>query len=258
MKAQDYAAVSEAMDEQVLRRALTLFSEKLGFGMISTMYVDGDIYSSSVKVAAVGNVPKEFLDSHADLQATRQDPVIRRLARGPMMPFAYDQKLYVDAGAGHLWEEMAPFGYRCGVATSLAIGAGKAIWIGVDRPEPLPTSEDLMTRIMADLQLLAIHAHAAAVRVLNSPLPGLADLGLPNLTEREMQVLLWTAQGKTSWEVGAVLGLKEKTVNFHLANVTRKLGVRSKHQAVLKCLAAGVLPPRVLACGEGRSNCKFE
>ena len=63
---------------------------------------------------------------------------------------------------------------------------------------------------------------------------------LPKLTKRELDALSWTAQGKTAWEVSVILGMSEKTVNFHLGNAMRKLQVSSKHQAVLKCVAAGV------------------
>ena len=74
-------------------------------------------------------------------------------------------------------------------------------------------------------------------------LPGskLDKADLPKLTARELDVLSWTAQGKTAWEVGVVLGVAEKTVNFHLRNAMRKLEVTSKHQAVLKCVSAGLL-----------------
>jgi DNA-binding CsgD family transcriptional regulator len=64
---------------------------------------------------------------------------------------------------------------------------------------------------------------------------------MPKLTRRELDVLSWTSQGKTAWEVSVILGMSEKTVNFHLGNAMRKLGVSSKHQAVLKCVAAGLL-----------------
>jgi DNA-binding CsgD family transcriptional regulator len=92
-------------------------------------------------------------------------------------------------------------------------------------------------QLVAGLQLLAAHALTAADRLLS---PKLA-VELPKLTKREMDVLSWTAQGKTAWEVSVILTMSEKTVNFHLANVMRKLQVNSKHQAVLRCVAAGVL-----------------
>ena len=42
--------------------------------------------------------------------------------------------------------------------------------------------------------------------------------------------------GKTAWEVGAILGISERTAVSHLNNAMRKLGCVNKHQAVLKAL----------------------
>ena len=56
------------------------------------------------------------------------------------------------------------------------------------------------------------------------------------MTPREVEILRWTREGKTAWGVGAILGVAEATVNFHLRNIFRKLGASSKHQAVLKAL----------------------
>lgn len=61
------------------------------------------------------------------------------------------------------------------------------------------------------------------------------------LTDRERECLTWTARGKTSWEVGKILKISEKTVLFHLANIHQKLEVHSKHQAVIKALMLGLI-----------------
>src|SRR5690606_990708 len=62
------------------------------------------------------------------------------------------------------------------------------------------------------------------------------------LTERELTCLRWAAVGKTSWEMGAILGLSERTVNFHVHNACRKLGVHSRQAAITAVLQAGLLP----------------
>ena len=63
------------------------------------------------------------------------------------------------------------------------------------------------------------------------------------LTDRERDCLLWTARGKTAWEVGQILSISEETVLFHLKNATRKLGVFSKHHAVVKAVMQGQIIP---------------
>ncbi|GAB4358517.1 MAG: LuxR family transcriptional regulator [Kiloniellaceae bacterium] len=90
-----------------------------------------------------------------------------------------------------------------------------------------------------DLMWLAVNTHEAFLALA-------ADAGegeRVRLTDRERDCLLWTARGKTAWEVGQILKISEETVLFHLKNVTRKLGVFSKHHAVVKAIVLGYIVP---------------
>ncbi len=62
------------------------------------------------------------------------------------------------------------------------------------------------------------------------------------LTKRELTCLQWAAIGKTSWEMGVILGLTERTINFHVHNACRKLGVHGRQAAITAVLQAGLLP----------------
>ena len=61
------------------------------------------------------------------------------------------------------------------------------------------------------------------------------------LTDRELCCLQWAAVGKTSWEMGVILGLSERTINFHIHNACRKLGVHGRQAAITVALQAGLL-----------------
>jgi DNA-binding CsgD family transcriptional regulator len=61
------------------------------------------------------------------------------------------------------------------------------------------------------------------------------------LTERELEALRWTMEGKTAWEVGSILGISEQTAVRHLSNATRKLGCVHKHHAVVTAMRLGLL-----------------
>lgn len=54
------------------------------------------------------------------------------------------------------------------------------------------------------------------------------------LTEREQQCLALTADQHSVSDIAALLNISAATVNFHLQNANKKLGVKNKHQAVLK------------------------
>jgi DNA-binding response OmpR family regulator len=54
------------------------------------------------------------------------------------------------------------------------------------------------------------------------------------LREREVETLTWAARGKTFEEIGTILSLSKRTVEFHLENARRKLGVATRTQALIK------------------------
>lgn len=56
-----------------------------------------------------------------------------------------------------------------------------------------------------------------------------------------MQCLEWVSKGKTSWETGLILGLTERTVNFHLRNACAKLKVYGRQAGVAQALRLGLL-----------------
>lgn len=63
------------------------------------------------------------------------------------------------------------------------------------------------------------------------------------LREREVESLTWAARGKTFGEIGEILGLSKRTVEFHLENARRKLGVATRTQALIKAAAGHLIHP---------------
>lgn len=61
------------------------------------------------------------------------------------------------------------------------------------------------------------------------------------LSPRQTECLRWASQGKTSKETAAILGVSERTVNFHLYSAFVKLHVHCKHAAVAKAFEYGLL-----------------
>ncbi len=51
------------------------------------------------------------------------------------------------------------------------------------------------------------------------------------LTQREAEVLYWVVQGKTSKDIGDILGSSPRTVNKHLEHIFEKLGVETRTAA---------------------------
>jgi NarL family two-component system response regulator YdfI len=62
-----------------------------------------------------------------------------------------------------------------------------------------------------------------------------------NLTERELEVLKAVARGERSKEIAVQLGISERTVKAHLANIYEKLGVDSRAAAIAVAAQKGLL-----------------
>lgn len=61
------------------------------------------------------------------------------------------------------------------------------------------------------------------------------------VTPRESEILGWVAAGKSDWEIGRILQISPKTVNYHVENAKRKLGVSTRTQAVVEATSQGLL-----------------
>ncbi len=65
-----------------------------------------------------------------------------------------------------------------------------------------------------------------------------------SLTPREQQILAMISQGYTMQQTGKRLGISPRTVETHVAKLYRKLGVRTRVQAVSKAAQLGLIDLR--------------
>jgi DNA-binding CsgD family transcriptional regulator len=230
-------SVLQVQTRDDFRHEVIRFAQNLGFDYVSAMTVVDRTVNHS-EFTGVDNMPERMVETVARLeQAYRRDPVMQHCKRGAL-PIVWNQGTYVNHGAPELWEEQAAFGYCNGIALAMHFPEGRHFLIGVDRSQGLPGDARELTRIVADLQLFAVHAQDAAMRLFAPPSH---QIERPNLTPREVEALQWTMEGKTAWEVGAILGISERTAVLHLQNAMRKLEAVNKHQAVLKALRLGLI-----------------
>lgn len=61
------------------------------------------------------------------------------------------------------------------------------------------------------------------------------------LSEREREVLLGVAQGERNKEIAARLGISERTVKAHVANVFAKLGATARGEAIAIAMRKGII-----------------
>ena len=227
---------ASATEDELLTRLVRVVND-LDFGRVAATLRFGDSMGRKKSSTIIANTPQAFLEKAISPEAAARDPVFQTHRRSSL-PFSYDKSTYVDSGAGDLWELMSPFGYRTGISVTLHLPQNTHFLFSFDREDDLPDDEAQLTQMMANCQLLAVHAQVAASRIVAArvnPLP------LPRLTPREKEVLQWALGNKSAWSTGQILGLSENTVKFHMKNAMRKLEAGSRHEALMRATSLGIL-----------------
>jgi DNA-binding CsgD family transcriptional regulator len=231
-----FTSVLKTRDRDEFQNEVISFTKRLGFETVSATVVIDHLLGEA-EFITVDNTPRGFKEIFKDPNKGRHDPVMQHCKK-QSVPIIWDQSTYAEKGVGEMWEVQAGFGYCSGIAMALHLPDGRHFFLGVDRDKPVPPDPAELTRMVADLQLFAVHAQDAALRILTPP-SRLPDV--PALTPRELETLRWTMEGKTAWEVGNLLGISERTAALHVNNATHKLDCVNKHQAVLKALRLGLI-----------------
>ena len=231
-----FTSVLQSRTRDEFQSEVVGFAKRLGFETVAATVVV-DHFLGDAEFISVDNTPQAYLKSFQMPEKGRRDPVTQHCKR-QSVPIIWDQGTYVRDGQGDLWEEQARFGYRNGIALALHMPEGRHFMLGVDRDQPVPPDPVELTRLVAELQLFAVFAYESALRIL---VPSPSDSSAPSLTPRELEALRWTMEGKTAWEVGALLGISERTAVLHVNNAMHKLGCVNKHQAVLRALRLGLI-----------------
>jgi DNA-binding NarL/FixJ family response regulator len=103
--------------------------------------------------------------------------------------------------------------------------------------------EDVVRAVKAVSRGDAIFSPAIAERLIlyfAALKPGTADLAVPELTDREREILHLIAQGHSNAEIAERLILSIKTVQNHVSNIFSKLQVADRAQAIVRARDAGL------------------
>lgn len=95
---------------------------------------------------------------------------------------------------------------------------------------------DLTLKGLLDLQLVGTYAYEGFRRLAE----GFGRVS-PRLTKRELEVLRWSAEGKTAWEIGEILTIGVRTVRTHQAAIKDKYRVATIVQAAVRATLDGTV-----------------
>jgi len=159
---------------------------------------------------------------------------------------AQQQPCVVDAsvcgdllqGCGQVDVPEALLGMKAALVHAISCGqGGQRVFVVFSRDASLPADAGMA------LKLLLPYIDTALRQMPPAPIRQAAcarddvrrdAIRVPALSERERQIMVWVAMGKTNPEIGMILEISEFTVKNHMKSIFSKLDVTNRAQAVAK------------------------
>lgn len=181
--------------------------------------------------------PSSWIQRYVQAEHVKVDPVVRLVATSNLPVFWEDITLSNPNQV--VFDEARQYGLANGITVPIRRPSGRHALFSVATdlaPERLRARR---SSAAGTVLLTAMYLDEVVQRLTVKS----SDLPLPSLTPREKECLHWAANGKTSWEIGNILVLSERTAIFHLWNATKKLGAANRRQAVVRAISLGLIQP---------------
>lgn len=228
-----YENLLKAKDKSAFFAALQTAVQTLGFKYCA--YGVRSIYPiSSHKTQFINNYSDDWNQTYQDNNYLDVDPTVKHGLRSTQVLFWQD---CIFKEAPNFWEEARSFGIKQGISQSQKDEHGRIGMLTFANENPELTQKMLILQAPSLIWLSQL-AHT-----------GLAEKMMPleqndiehRLTKREIDILRWTAEGKTSNEISILMSISDRTVNFHVNNILKKLSVSNKTAATVKAMLYNLL-----------------
>jgi LuxR family transcriptional regulator len=208
--------------------AADLGFEKFAYGMRVPFPI------SNPKFVLLNNYPKGWRDHYMQNNYLAADPTVAHGLRSSM-PLIWSEQLF--SSARYIWEEARSHSLRVGWAQPCHSAKGVVGMLTLARSHDDLSAGELRENSLK-MSWLAQLAHEGLSKLSISKLFPEAAM---TLTPREIEVMRWTADGKTSGEISEIMNISESTVNFHVNNSVSKLGATNKTAAAIRALLLNLL-----------------
>ena len=190
-------------------------------------------------IVLVSSARRDWIERYGRMMHFRTDPRMQNCLHH-VTPFLWQCARSYGPVADAFLQDAARFGLRSGIAIPLRspVGENGMFWVDSSR-EDLPDDEQLQLAI-GRAYLFASYFHDCFFHNLRARLAD-APVRPRNVSVRELEVLALAARGHSSKRIGRQLEISESTANYHIASVKRKLGVRTRAQAVALAVQSGMI-----------------
>ncbi|MEY8201279.1 MAG: autoinducer binding domain-containing protein [Colwellia sp.] len=180
------------------------------------------------KLELINNYPSAWSAKYQEESYFEQDPTILHALK-TTAPLVWTEDTFSQSTK--LKEDAASFGIEFGWSQATRSTSGVSM-LTLVRPST-PLSDNEIRSNTPNLMWFTQTLNEALEKfIIESPLTAPEV----SLTNREAEVIRWTADGKTSYDISVILGIAERTVNFHLNNVMVKLNSHNKISATVKAM----------------------
>ena len=186
------------------------------------------------KIAMFNNYPVAWQRRYQEKSYLAADPTVQHGMRS-LLPVIWSENLF--APARELWEDARSFGLDVGWAQASQDVNCVSGMLTLARSKESLSDVELRNKELQMAWLTQV-CHLGMSRLLTSKMMPESEV---KLSCREVEVLRWTGDGKTSGEISDILNISERTVNFHIGNAMIKLHAPNKAAAVVRAAMLGML-----------------
>lgn len=233
----DFNFVMEYIDEiknitdiNTLSDHFTNTIKKLGFNQHMT--------SSTVDLARlpensilVSHYPEEWANRYLEKEYYNFDDVVKSTFN-QIKPYIWNDKNR-DKINQKIFSEAGEFGIVSGITIPIYVEGFYPSTVNISSDQ-----KSIAPVIYHALHLIAIHYHDKILKIHN-----VDSTKRVVLTNRQRQCLQWAAAGKSYNDIGDILSISSRTVQYHISKTMVKFGVVSHEQAIAKATSMGLIHP---------------
>ncbi|AZE96180.1 Transcriptional regulator, LuxA family [Pseudomonas orientalis] len=208
----------------------SLFAHTLGFDFFAYAVCETTPFSRP-KTHVYGNYPSQWLQHYKEQNYSIIDPTVRH-CKVSSEPLRWCDAVFDECP--QFWSDAQAHQLNIGIAQPSFNARGYIALLSVARAAKLIDDsefEALKPVLKAFAETVGYH-----IFELEEALTQTLDI---EFGQKEKEVLRWTADGKTSEEIGRILNVTADAVNFHLRNIQKKIGACNRVQAVTYAVAQG-------------------
>jgi DNA-binding CsgD family transcriptional regulator len=237
--------IEAANDAKTTHEVSTLFGcalENYGYDRFCySLITDHPSLGLDAGHGVVQNYPADWMAHYTANNYEKKDPLPRHGLK-TMRPFTWDsisESRALKPDEKRVMNEAEEARLLDGVAIPICGTGGELAGVGIASSARRGRAD---AKLLYKLQALVMQFHMVYTALEKKDRPARPE-GAIHLTNREKEILLWAAEGKSDSVIADILGVTHATIRFHMNNIFRKLDANERTMATVKAIRRGLILP---------------